>query len=513
MEPRKIIIFDTTLRDGEQSPGASMKIDEKIRIAHGLDKMGVDVIEAGFSASSKGDFNSVTEIAHQIKNSTVCALARANENDIRSAALSLKKAKMPRIHTFIATSKVHMEKKLKMNKSEVLQRAVDSVTLARTFCDDVEFSCEDAGRSDFNFLCTIIEKTITAGATTINIPDTVGYTVPQEFGSLIRRLRENVVNSDKAIFSVHCHNDLGLAVANSLSAISSGAGQVECTINGIGERAGNASLEEIVMGLKTRADVYYAQTNINTKQIVPMSKLVSSITGFAIQPNKAIVGANAFAHEAGIHQDGVLKDRATYEIMRAQDVGWNNNRLVLGKHSGRNAFVTKLNKVGITYSSQEEIDKAFTKFKEIADLKHEVTELDLQTIFSKNMGRTSKYSLESIEVTLASNKAANAKIAISCDGVIQKAMAEGDGPVAAVYAAIEKIAASSAKLLLYSISNVSSGIDAVGEVMVRLELNGQVVNGTGADLDIIKASALAYIDALCRLSEAGERLNAQHDGI
>ena len=507
---RTVKIFDTTLRDGEQSPGASMTLDEKIQIAASLERMGVDVIEAGFSAASKGDFESVQAVANKVKNSVVCALARANENDIKSAGTSLAGAAQGRIHTFIATSPVHMEKKLQLTPEEVLDISVKSVALARNLCADVEFSCEDAGRSDFDFLCKVIEAAINAGASTINIPDTVGYTMPEEFGSLVKRLIMNIVNSDKVIFSAHCHNDLGLAVANSLSAISHGAGQVECTINGIGERAGNASLEEIVMALKVREDVFFAHTNIDTTKIIPVSKLVSSITGFAIQPNKAIVGANAFAHEAGIHQDGVIKHRETYEIMKAEDVGWSANKLVLGKHSGRNAFVNKLKELEIEFANQEEVNKAFAKFKEIADMKHEISTLDLQTLFSKNTSyENNSYTLSKLSVIIDSGKPALAKITLKYDEKHIDATSQGDGPVAAVYSAIEKIVSSSAKLLLYSIVNVTDGIDAIGEVMVRLEKEGAVVNGTGADPDIVTASAMAYLNALEKLKQGARKVSAQ----
>src|SRR5512134_1705342 len=379
-----LIIFDTTLRDGEQSPGASMTREEKVRIARQLERMRVDVIEAGFPAASNGDFESVRAVANAVKESVVCGLARATENDIRRAGEALKGANAARIHTFIATSPIHMEKKLRMQPDQVVEQAVKAVKWARQFTDNVEFSPEDAGRSQVDFLCRVLEAVIEAGARTLNIPDTVGYTMPEQFGSLIRTLRERIPNSDKVVFSVHCHNDLGLAVANSLAAVMNGARQVECTINGLGERAGNAALEEIVMTVRTRQDIFPCHTDLDTTQIVPCSRLVSGITGFAVQPNKAIVGANAFAHESGIHQDGVLKSRETYEIMRAQGVGWSANRIVLGKHSGRNAFRTRLQDLGVEFGSDEELNDAFARFKELADKKHEIFDEDLQSLVTES---------------------------------------------------------------------------------------------------------------------------------
>ncbi|MDI9347129.1 MAG: 2-isopropylmalate synthase [Methylacidiphilales bacterium] len=506
---RLIKIFDTTLRDGEQSPGASMTLEEKVRIAIGLEKLGVEIIEAGFPAASKGDFTSVQAVAKQITTSIVCGLARANQQDITTAYEALRVAPIFRIHTFIATSTIHMERKLKMTPEQVLERAVQSVSLARNYTNDVEFSPEDAGRSEIDFLCKVIESVINAGATTINIPDTVGYTTPIEFGSLIALLIKRIPNSDKAIFSVHCHNDLGLAVANSLSAIANGACQVECTINGIGERAGNASLEEIVMALKTRSDFYKCATNIDTTQLVPMSKLISSVTGFMVQPNKAIVGANAFSHEAGIHQDGVIKHRETYEIMRAEDVGWDSNKLVLGKHSGRNAFITKLSEMGVTFTNEEEKNSAFLKFKEVADMKHEITDFDLQAIVTQSQIQEERYSLISLSAKTESSKPAHATITLSDQGVEKSSSAFGDGPVAAVFAAIESLVQSKATLLLYSIGNVTSGIDAIGEVMVRLSKNNVITNGKGANTDIITASALAYINALNKLTLHEQKVHAQ----
>ena len=380
----KLIIFDTTLRDGEQSPGASMTREEKVMIAKALEKMRVDIIEAGFPIASSGDFEAVKAVASAISDSTVCGLARANDADIDAAANALESASSARIHTFIATSSIHMEHKLRMNPDDVVAAAVRAVKRARNYTDDVEFSPEDAGRSELEFLCRVIDAVINAGATTINFPDTVGYSVPKQFGETIRQLMEMVPNADKVVFSVHCHNDLGLAVSNSLSAVLNGARQVECTINGLGERAGNAALEEIVMAVRTRKDYFPCETNLDTTEIVNCSRLVANITGFPIQPNKAIVGANAFAHESGIHQDGIIKSRETYEIMRAQDVGWQTNRLVLGKHSGRNAFKTRLKELGHEFKNADELNESFNRFKELADKKHEIFDEDLQALVTEN---------------------------------------------------------------------------------------------------------------------------------
>jgi len=376
----QLIIFDTTLRDGEQSPGASMTREEKVRIARQLERMRVDIIEAGFPAASNGDFEAVKSVAEAIRESTVCGLARAVERDIDRAAEAIRPAPRRRIHTFIATSPIHMQNKLRMTPDQVLERAVWAVQRAREYTDDVEFSPEDAGRSEIDFLCRVLEAVIAAGARTVNIPDTVGYNLPHQFGGLIKTLRERIPNADQAVFSVHCHNDLGLAVANSLSAVLNGARQVECTINGLGERAGNAALEEIVMAVRTRRDLFSCDTQIDTTQIVPASRLVAGITGFPVQPNKAIVGANAFAHESGIHQDGVIKKRETYEIMRAEDVGWTANRMVLGKHSGRNAFKQRLKELGIEFKTEQELNSAFERFKDLADKKHEIFDEDLQAL-------------------------------------------------------------------------------------------------------------------------------------
>jgi 2-isopropylmalate synthase len=496
-----LIIFDTTLRDGEQSPGASMTREEKVRIARQLEKMRVDVIEAGFPSASNGDFESVKAVADTIKESTVCGLARALERDIARCGEALRGANSGRIHTFIATSPIHMEKKLRMTPDQVLAQAVQAVQWARQWTDNVEFSPEDAGRSELDFLCRVIEQVIKAGARTINIPDTVGYNLPWQFGDLIRNLRERIPNADQAIFSVHCHNDLGLAVANSLSAVMNGARQVECTINGLGERAGNAALEEVAMAVRTRQDMFGCDTRIDTTQIVPASRLVASITGFAVQPNKAIVGANAFAHESGIHQDGVLKHRETYEIMRAEDVGWTANRMVLGKHSGRNAFKSRLKELGVELNSEEALNTAFARFKDLADKKHEIFDEDLQALVSDEAAadHEERFHLLSLRVCSETGETPHAVLVLTDNGVEHRAEADGSGPVDAAFCAIETVVASQTDLLLYSVNNITSGTDSQGEVTVRLNKAGRIVNGQGADTDIVIASVKAYINALNKL--------------
>lgn len=510
----KLIIFDTTLRDGEQSPGASMTQEEKIRIARLLEKMKVDVIEAGFPASSPGDFKAVQAIAGLISESTVCGLARANPKDVQRAGEALKPAESARIHTFIATSPIHIKHKLRMSPDQVVANAVAAVTQARGYTDNVEFSPEDAGRSEFDFLCEIIEKTIEAGAGTINIPDTVGYNMPMQFGGLIQRLIAKIPNSDKVIFSVHCHNDLGLAVANSLAAVMCGARQVECTVNGLGERAGNASLEEIVMAVRTRQDEFDCDTGIDTTQIVPVSRLVSNITGFPVQPNKAIVGANAFAHEAGIHQDGVIKARETYEIMLAEDVGWGANRMVLGKHSGRNAFRQRLKALGFDFDSDDQLDEMFGRFKEMADRKHEIFDDDLQVLISESgqIVESRQLSLVHLQANSETGMMPGATVSIEVEGEKFCANETGNGAVDATFKAIEKIVSSGSTLKLYSVNSITSGTDAQGEVSVRLEKDGLVVNGHGVDLDIIIASAKAYINALNKLSSGELRTHPQFAG-
>ncbi len=496
-----LIIFDTTLRDGEQSPGASMTRDEKVRIAKVLERMRVDVIEAGFPVASNGDFESVQAVARAVTESIVCGLARTTEADIDRAAEAIRPAKRGRIHTFIATSPIHMQNKLRLTPDEVLERAVWAVKRARTHTDDVEFSPEDAGRSEVDFLCRVLEAVIAAGARTVNIPDTVGYTMPHQFGELIRILRERVPNSDQAVFSVHCHNDLGLAVANSLSAVLNGARQVECTINGLGERAGNASLEEIVMAVRTRRDVFSCDTRLDTSHIVPASRLVSNITGFPVQPNKAIVGANAFAHESGIHQDGVIKMRETYEIMRAEDVGWSTNRIVLGKHSGRNAFRQRLKELGIEFKSNFEFNSTFERFKELADKKHDIFDEDLQALVTEEglEHENEHFRLVALKVCSQTGTTPVAEVTVAVDGADRQASASGGGPVDASFKAIDSIVQSGSQLLLYSVNNITSGTDSQGEVTVRLEKGGRIVNGHGADTDIVIASAKAYLNALNKL--------------
>ncbi len=511
----QLIIFDTTLRDGEQSPGASMTKDEKIRIARALERMRVDVIEAGFAIASQGDFEAVQAIAGIIRDSRICSLARAKDVDIDRAGEALRGAAAARIHTFIATSAIHMKYKLKMAPDAVLAAAVHAVKRARSLCDDVEFSCEDAGRSDLDFMCRLVEQVIKAGARTINIPDTVGYSIPEQYAETIRQLILRVPNAHQVIFSVHCHNDLGLAVANSLAAVRAGARQVECTVNGLGERAGNAALEEIVMAVKTRQDLFGIDTRIDTREIVPTSRLVAGITGFPVQPNKAIVGANAFAHESGIHQDGVLKHRETYEIMRAEDVGWHTNRMVLGKHSGRAAFKSRLDELGIAFANDKEFQAAFERFKTLADKKHEIFDEDLQALVT-DIERAlvdEYYGLDFLEVYSKTGVTPQASIRLRVDGREESAVAEGSGPVDATFKAIEKIAASNTALQLYSVNAITSGTDSQGEVTVRLEQGGRIVNGHGADTDILVASAKAYLDALNVLASGTRRAHPQAAGV
>jgi 2-isopropylmalate synthase len=511
----QLIIFDTTLRDGEQSPGASMTRDEKVRIAKALERLRVDVIEAGFPIASPGDFEAVKAVAEAVKDSRICGLARALDKDIDRAGEALAGASAGRIHTFIATSPIHMEKKLKMSPDQVVEQAVYAVQRARRYTDDVEFSPEDAGRSDIGFLCRVLEAVIDAGAGTVNIPDTVGYAIPHEFGQLIAHLRERIPNSDKAVFSVHCHNDLGLAVSNSLAAVRNGARQVECTINGLGERAGNASLEEIVMAVRVRKDLFDCATRIDTTQIVNCSRLVSTITGFPVQPNKAIVGANAFAHESGIHQDGVLKHRETYEIMRAQDVGWNENRMVLGKHSGRNAFRVRLEELGVAFDSIEELNAAFARFKDLADKKHEIFDEDLQALVTDTTldASNERVKLVSSRVCSETGETPRADVVLTVDGEEEPGTAIGSGPVDATFKAIESIVNSGTALKLYSVNAITSGTDAQGEVTVRLEKGGRIVNGQGADTDIIIASAKAYINACNKILQPRERAHPQTSDV
>jgi len=506
----KLIIFDTTLRDGEQSPGASMTKDEKVRIAKSLERMNVDIIEAGFPIASVGDFESVQAVANAVTESRICGLARALDNDIDRAGEALKDANASRIHTFIATSPIHMKMKLRMEPEQVIENAVKAVKRALRYTDDVEFSPEDAGRSEPEFLYRILEAVIDAGATTLNIPDTVGYNLPHQFGQLIYNLRENIPNSDKAIFSVHCHNDLGLAVANSLSAVLNGARQVECTINGLGERAGNAAIEEVVMAVRTRQDMFSCDTNIDTTQILAASRLVSGITGFAVQPNKAIVGANAFAHESGIHQDGVLKNRETYEIMKAEDVGWNANRMVMGKHSGRNAFKDRLKQLGTEFETEADLNEVFRKFKELADKKHDIFDEDLQALVSDTVTLDNeRIRLTSLKVCSETGETPVASVTLCIDEEEKQTEVAGSGPVDAALRAIEELVQSKTELQLYSVNNITSGTDSQGEVNVRLEKGGRIVSGQGSDTDIVIASAKAYINALNKILVPADRAHPQ----
>jgi 2-isopropylmalate synthase len=508
----QLIIFDTTLRDGEQSPGASMTKDEKLRIARQLERLRVDVIEAGFAASSNGDFEAVHAIAQAIKESTVCSLSRANDRDIARAAEALKPAARSRIHTFIATSPLHMEKKLRMTPEQVLEQAKLSVRFARNLCADIEFSPEDGYRSEMDFLCRVLEAVIKEGATTINVPDTVGYAVPELYGTFIRTLRERVPNSDQAVWSVHCHNDLGMAVANSLAGVKvGGARQVECTINGLGERAGNCSLEEVVMAVKTRKDYFGLDVNIDTRHIVAASRMVSQTTGFVVQPNKAVVGANAFAHASGIHQDGVLKARDTYEIMRAEDVGWSANKIVLGKLSGRNAFKQRLQELGVQLDSEADINAAFAKFKELADRKSEIFDEDILALVSDEAvtHEQETYRLVSLRQHSEMGERPHADVVISCDGKELKGESDGNGPVDASLKAIETLVKSGAEMVLYSVNAISGSTESQGEVTVRLQNSGRVVNGVGADPDIVVASAKAYLSALNKLQSKADRVAAQ----
>ena len=495
----KIYIFDTTLRDGEQSPGASMNLEEKMQIAEILEEMNVDIIEAGFPIASKGDFESVSEISKNIKKSTIAGLARAKLADIDRAWEAIKKAKSPRIHTFIATSPVHMKYKLKKNESEVLEAIKNTVTHARNLCPNVEWSCEDAGRSEINFLFKCIELAIECGASTINIPDTVGYTLPDEFGKIFKEVKNNVVNIDKAILSTHTHNDLGLATANNIAAIKEGARQVECTINGLGERAGNSSLEEIVMTLKVKKDLIPFHTDIKTESIMKASRLVSSITGFTVQPNKAIVGANAFAHEAGIHQDGMLKHAGTYEIMTPESIGLKQSSLVLGKHSGKHAFNEKLKELGYELGDNA-LMELFGRFKDLADKKKEIFDEDLIALVGD---RTTSYNDHIKFVYLSVNAGSLEKhestLSLEVDGEKKTTTSAGNGPVDATFNAIKELTGSNFRLKLYQVHAITAGTDAQGEVTVRLEDDNVSSQAKGSDPDIIVASAKAYINSLNRI--------------
>ena len=498
-DANRVVIFDTTLRDGEQSPGCSMNLEEKLQIAAVLEEMGVDVIEAGFPIASRGDFEAVSEIAKQIENSAVAGLARATPKDIERAGAALKGARRPRIHTFISTSPLHMKHKLQMEPDAVHQAVHDSVTQARNLCDDVEWSPEDGTRTDHDFLCRTVETAIKAGAGTVNIPDTVGYTVPEEFHALIAMLMNRVPNIDKAVISVHCHNDLGLAVANSLAAIQAGARQVECTINGIGERAGNAAMEEIVMALRTRRDTLPYTTGIDTQVITRASRLLAAVTGFNVQPNKAIVGSNAFAHEAGIHQDGMLKHSGTYEIMTPESVGLTRSTLVMGKHSGRHAFREKLKELGFRLTDNE-LNDAFQRFKDLADNKKDVYDEDLMALVDDAVLRhNDRIRFVSLQVVCGSKGPQTADLELTVDGEGKSARANGNGPVDATFAAIREMVPHHAELKLYQVHAVTGGTDAQAEVTVRLEEDGKTVNGQGADYDTLVASARAYVNALNKL--------------
>ena len=495
----RIIIFDTTLRDGEQSPGASMNQAEKLRIATQLELLGVDVIEAGFPAASKGDFQAVKSIAETLKTAQIAALCRAGEDDIKKGWEAVKNAVNPRIHIFIATSQLHMKYKLQMEPDQVLDQAVKSVRLAASYTVNIEFSAEAGSRSDTDFLCRVFEAVIDAGATTINLPDTVGYAIPEEFARLVKYVMTNTPNMNKAVLSVHCHNDLGLATSNTLAAIKAGARQVEVTINGIGERAGNTSLEEVVMALNTRPNFFPETTSIDTTRIYPTSRLVSMITGIMIQPNRAIVGANAFAHEAGIHQDGVLKNPMTYEIMKPETIGLSTNNLVLGKHSGRHALNTHIQQMGYNLS-KEELNTVFEKFKLLADKKKSILDEDIEALINEGILRESEvFKLEYIHVLSGNTVFPTASVKLAINGRSVQGATEGSGPIDAVYNIISKLTGTKSQLLRFTISALTEGTDAQGEVTVRLQEDGIVALGKGADPDIITASALAYINGLNRL--------------
>lgn len=499
---KRIYIFDTTLRDGEQSPGISLNIQEKLQIASQLAKLKVDVIEAGFPIASKGDFEAVKAIAQSIEGPIIAGLSRAEQKDIDRTWEAVQYAKRPRIHTFIATSDIHLKYKLKMSREEVLERAVAMVKYARNLCENIEFSAEDASRSDREYLYRVFEGVINAGASVINIPDTVGYTTPLEFGKLIRDIRENVKNIDKAIISVHCHNDLGMAVANTLAAMENGAQQLECTINGLGERAGNAALEEIVMAMNTRKDFYQVHTEINTQQIYRTSSLVTKLTGVSVQPNKAIVGDNAFAHESGIHQHGVLNERSTYEIMTPESIGLKENQMVLGKHSGRHAFEDRLKELGFTLS-KEEINECFARFKDLADKKKTVTDQDIEALLSEKITEVPEtYQMEYFHISSGNQTVSTSTVKLRKGDELLEEAATGDGPVDATFKAIEKAVGIGINLMDYGIKAVTSGEDALGEVTVRVKKNGTLYLGRGISTDIIEASAKAYLNAINKMFHA-----------
>jgi 2-isopropylmalate synthase len=497
---RTIKIFDTTLRDGEQSPGASMNVGEKLELAKQLARLGVDVIEAGFAIASPGDFEAIKTIGGEVEGPVICSLARAKEEDIKRAWEALKDVPEKRIHTFHSTSDIHLKYQFRVDREEALKRSVRMVKLAKSFVDDVEFSPMDATRTDTGYLCDVIEAVIEAGALTVNIPDTVGYSIPVEFGALIKSIRDRVKNIDRAVISVHCHNDLGLATSNSLSAVLNGAGQIECTINGIGERAGNCSMEEVVMALRTRRDIFNADTNINTEKIMRSSRLVTKITGMSVQPNKAIVGANAFAHESGIHQDGLLKEKSTYEIIRPETIGLHKTKFVLGKHSGRHAFRTRLVELGHTLND-EEINSAFKRFKRIADHKKEIFDEDLEALVSDEFTMVPEiYRLIDLNISSGTKQKPTATLKLKVNEETIEKTEHGDGPVDAVFKSITSITDTKSKLLKYEVKAITGGTDALGEVVCSIEEDDRSVSGHGADTDIIIASAKAYINALNKLA-------------
>ena len=511
-QSRRIVIFDTTLRDGEQSPGASMNLSEKLEVAQALVDLNVDVIEAGFPIASPGDFAAVREIANVIRGVTVCGLARCNDQDIDRAWEALEHAEDPRIHVFLATSAIHREFKLKMGKEEIINRAIAGVKRAAGYCGNIEFSPEDAARTEPDFLCAVVEAAIAAGATTVNIPDTVGYATPKHMGGVIKNLVDRVPNIDKAVISVHCHNDLGLAVANSLSAVENGAGQIECTINGLGERAGNCSLEEVVMTLRTRHDYYQAETRINTQRLVPTSRLVANVTGMQVQRNKAIVGRNAFAHEAGIHQDGMLKERSTYEIMRPEDVGFTKTDLVLGKHSGRAALADRAKVLGYRLSG-DELNRVFDEFKKLADKKKEVYDADIAALIEKsNSGDAAEWKLVTYSVNASSAKEPTATVTLEREGVERtETLTCGDGPLDALFLAIEKITGVSVVVRDFHVHSITRGKDAQGESTIEAEHDQRVYRGRSVSTDTVEASTLAFLSVINRvLAGAGQPLEVGH---
>jgi 2-isopropylmalate synthase len=497
---RMIRIFDTTLRDGEQSPGASMNVQEKLMLAKQLAKLGVDVIEAGFAYSSPGDFEAIKTIGNEVEGPVICSLARAREEDIKRAWEALKDAPKKRIHTFHSTSDIHLKYQFRVSREEALKRSVEMVKLAKSFVDDVEFSPMDATRTDIGYLCEVVEAVVDAGASTVNIPDTVGYSIPAEFGAVIKAIHERVRNINKTVIAVHCHNDLGLATSNSLSAVQNGAGQIECTINGIGERAGNCSMEEVVMALRTRRDLFNADTRIRTEEIMRTSKLVTKITGVSVQPNKAIVGANAFAHESGIHQDGLLKEKSTYEIIRPESIGLFSAKLVLGKHSGRHAFKTRLKDLGYVLAD-EDLNKVFERFKKLADQKKEIFDEDIEALISEDVTKVPEtYSLADLSIVSGINQKPTAMVKLKVGEDFVDRMEHGDGPVDSIYKAIAVMTGTKSRLLRFEVKGITGGTDALGEVMVSLEEDGRSVRGHGADTDIILAAAKAYINALNKLA-------------